>query len=440
MTYFIKLIIKFSLLTAILTGCSSKIKSAEMRPVLTVAGIIHVCPENKITLIERGKNPKGLAMFGGHVEHEDPVTAFERELFEELNITDISNLKFIGVHGNPGRDPRQHSVEITFTATTNQTPKAGSDAKKANLYTIEKLNKVLNEEHFAFDHVTIIRNYLKNIATCNPCKKQCNVGLQPIQYLNSFITPIKTFQEISAKTDSETLVLLDIDDTIFRSTSHYGAGEFFAQMVDDEVLKSNCTKSQAKLKVYDRWIKSQLNISTKLIDNKIHKFIKLAKTNNATVIAFTARQPRIAEITYNQIKKHNIYFDQLPGFTFKEFYRNQIFPDEKWCEDEKNIKICNTTKSKKYDDSQALFYKGILFAHDLNKKGKIFTDFYKKLSAYEKRKFKKIIFVDDKLYNLKSLEEAASGLNLEFYGYHIENNFPHDYKLAMKEEEAKYNF
>lgn len=58
MTYFIKLIIKFSLLTAILTGCSSKIKSAEMRPVLTVAGIIHVCPENKITLIERGKIQK----------------------------------------------------------------------------------------------------------------------------------------------------------------------------------------------------------------------------------------------------------------------------------------------------------------------------------------------------------------------------------------------
>ena len=65
-------------------------------------------------------------------------------------------------------------------------------------------------------------------------------------------------------------------------------------------------------------------------------------------------------------------------------------------------------------------------------------NFYKKLSNYEKRKFKKIIFVDDKLHNLKSLEEAASSLNLEFYGYHIENNFQHDYKLAIKEE-AKYN-
>ena len=156
------------------------------------------------------------------------------------------------------------------------------------------------------------------------------------------------------------------------------------------------------------------------------------------MIAFTARQPRIAEITYNQIKKHNIYLDQLPGFVFKEFYRNRTFPDQKWCKDKKNVKICNTTKSKEYDDSQALSYKGILFAHDLNKKGKVFTDFYKKLSSYEKRKFKKIIFIDDKLHNLKSLEEAASRLNLEFYGYHIENNFLYDYKLALKEE-AKYS-
>lgn len=438
MKYFIKSFIKLSLLAILLLGCSNKIKPPQNRPVLTVAGIIHVCPENKIALIERGNSPKGLAMFGGHVEHEDPVAAFKRELFEELNINDISNLKFIGVHGNPGRDPRQHSVEITFTATTNQIPKAGSDAKKVNLYTLKELSEDLNEKHFAFDHATILKNYLEDIGTCNPCKKQCDVGLIPTQYLNSFITPIKSFEEISAKISSDTLVLLDIDDTIFRSASHYGAGEFFAQIVNDEIIKTKCTMSQAKLKVYDRWIKSQLNVSTKLIDEKIRKFIKLVKTNNAVVIAFTARQPKIAEITYNQIKKHDIYLDQLPGFVFKEFYRNQIFPDQKWCENEKNVKICNATENKEHDHSQALFYKGILFSHDLNKKGKVFIDFYKKLSNYEKRKFKKIIFVDDKLHNLKSLEEAASSLNLEFYGYHIENNVQHDYKLAIKEE-AKYN-
>ncbi len=91
-------------------------------------------------------------------------------------------------------------------------------------------------------------------------------------------------------------------------------------------------------------------------------------------------------------------------------------------------------KNKQYHDSQALFYKGILFSHDLNNKGKIFTDFYKKLSSYEKHEFKKIIFIDDKLHNLKSLEEAISKLNLEFYGYLMETNFQYDHEIAMKEE------
>lgn len=176
-----KYFIKFTLLILLLVGCAFQKKTSEQRPALTVAGIIHTCPEDKIVLIERGKNPKGLAMFGGHVEYENPVTAFKRELLEELNISDISNLKLIGVHGNPGRDPRQHSVEVTFTATTNQIPKAGSDAKKAILYTRAELNKALNEQHFAFDHADILRNYLKDIGPCNPCKKQCSVGLAPIQ-------------------------------------------------------------------------------------------------------------------------------------------------------------------------------------------------------------------------------------------------------------------
>ena len=47
-------------------------------------------------------------------------------------------------------------------------------------------------------------------------------------------------------------------------------------------------------------------------------------------------------------------------------YHNETF----CCENEKNVKICNATENKEHDHSQALFYKGILFSHDLNKKGK----------------------------------------------------------------------
>jgi 8-oxo-dGTP diphosphatase len=156
---------------------TSIIKSSiPTKPVLTTAGIVHICPSNKIALIERGKEPKGLAMFGGHVEYESPEAAFKRELFEELSISNIDSLQLIGVHGTPGRDPRQHSVEITYTCTTTQTPKAASDAKSVILYTITDLKTALERDDikaFAFDHSSILKSYLSRLGTCNPCKQNC---------------------------------------------------------------------------------------------------------------------------------------------------------------------------------------------------------------------------------------------------------------------------
>ncbi len=141
-------------------------------PILTTAGIVHICPSNKIALVERGKNPLGLAMFGGHVEaFESPEQAFRRELHEELNISKIDALKLIGVHGTFGRDPRQHSVEVTYMCTTSQVPYAGSDAKSIAIYTPEELIYKLNHHpsSFAFDHSSILKSYLKHIGNCNPC-------------------------------------------------------------------------------------------------------------------------------------------------------------------------------------------------------------------------------------------------------------------------------
>lgn len=153
------------------------LKDEKDKPILTTAGVVHICPDNKIALIERGKAPKGTAMFGGHIEaKEGPDAAFRRELKEELNISEISSLTLIGVHGNYGRDPRQHSVEITYSCTTSQIPLAGSDAKSVKLYDIKEVqNKISGEpQSFAFDHGQILQKYLRELGDCNPCNKKCN--------------------------------------------------------------------------------------------------------------------------------------------------------------------------------------------------------------------------------------------------------------------------
>jgi ADP-ribose pyrophosphatase YjhB (NUDIX family) len=152
---------------------TQQIKVESDMPKLTAAGVVHICPENKIALIERGKPPGGIAMFGGHVgPKESPEAAFRRELFEELSISKIDKLKLIGINGDFGRDPRQHSVAVTYSCVTSQQPRAGSDAKDAYVYSAEEILDLLkqNPKSFAFDHGKILRKYLTNLKE-NPCSE-----------------------------------------------------------------------------------------------------------------------------------------------------------------------------------------------------------------------------------------------------------------------------
>ena len=133
------------------------------KPILTVAGIVYVEPEEKYALIQRGKDPVGIAMFGGHIESEEsPESALIREAKEELNV-EINDLRLIGLHGDFGRDPRQHSVEGTYFCTTSQIPLAGSDAKKVMLYSSEEIINLIEatEVIFAFDHRQILKNFFQ---------------------------------------------------------------------------------------------------------------------------------------------------------------------------------------------------------------------------------------------------------------------------------------
>ena len=148
----------------------------QKRPVLATSGVVHYCPDNSIILIERAEYPYGLAMFGGHVEYESIEAGFRREAVEELGISDIRKLQLIGVNSGPGRDSREHMVDVVFSCITSQKPQAGSDAKSAKLFTMEELYEVLQNRKFAFDHKEVIQKYLILLRDCNPCIKECKIA------------------------------------------------------------------------------------------------------------------------------------------------------------------------------------------------------------------------------------------------------------------------
>ncbi len=134
------------------------------RPALAVDIALFYRSENRIEvlLIRRGREPfKGRWAFpGGFVDKDESLDdAASRELFEETGLSGI-HLEQIGAFGDPGRDPRGHTVSVAFAAVLDHRPAAcaADDAADAGWHSTRRPPKL------AFDHKKILRAALKQVA------------------------------------------------------------------------------------------------------------------------------------------------------------------------------------------------------------------------------------------------------------------------------------
>lgn len=250
------------------------------------------------------------------------------------------------------------------------------------------------------------------------------------------IWPIKKFAEIKEKVkiDSSTLLLLDIDNTLLTPIGDCGTVEHFTHLYKTEMLLKRCSEIEAKIATHKRWIYAHSLIQMRLVDDKVHEFIKGVKKTKALTLGFTARLPSMEEITFSHLQQHHLSFDPLEGFSFNKIY--QLFPPLLVA---KGPRKENTFPLDKHlRRAQALFAKGVIFCHDLNEKGIVLNDFLKVFKKYCQSKglpfIKKIIFVDDGAHNFLTMQKTALNHNLEFYGFHFQfqNNF--NAKRAEQEE------
>ena len=123
------------------------------RPSVTVDAVV-LSRDARILLVKRKDVPfKGRwALPGGFVEIDEPLEdAAARELEEETGIAGVE-LRQLRAFGEPGRDPRGHTISVVFLAAVDERPEptAGSDAAEARWLPLGELPPM------AFDHDKII--------------------------------------------------------------------------------------------------------------------------------------------------------------------------------------------------------------------------------------------------------------------------------------------
>ncbi len=209
---------------------------------------------------------------------------------------------------------------------------------------------------------------------------------------------------------SDNLVLIDLDNCLIESKSSYGHLFWFDDILE-KMLAEGIALDEAVQLTYPRWNDSQMHIEVFLRDEQAALQIRSLQEKGIEVVAYTHRHPSILEATLKQL--------QSVGVDFKE--------------------SSPCVESFYLEMSQSpLFHSGILFIHDANEKGEVLSAFLKKIN----RKPKKLIFIDDTLRHIKSVEGAAKSLDIEFIGYHFtyQAKEGYEYNSALAAiEEGKVN-
>jgi 8-oxo-dGTP diphosphatase len=138
------------------------------RPAVTVDAILLSLEAAglEVLLIERGHAPfaGAWALPGGFVDQDEALDlAVRRELEEETGLR-VATLEQIGAYGDPGRDPRGHTVGVAFLCAlpreeTRTSLRAGDDARRAEFHPLDALPPL------AFDHDRMIRDALVRLST-----------------------------------------------------------------------------------------------------------------------------------------------------------------------------------------------------------------------------------------------------------------------------------
>ena len=196
---------------------------------------------------------------------------------------------------------------------------------------------------------------------------------------------LASYKYLSLPNDhKKTWVIFDIDNTLLRPTTEIGSHQW-ADYMAQRFLKTGHTEEEAKVYQTQIFSRAQKFVKPVIVDNNIYEFVKNLKSNNIPFLALTARSSQVLrETTIDQMRSVGL----LPSF-------DQSHPSWNYSTD-----ISTYTQQ------------GIVFSNGLQK-----GDILKKLINTAVEKPERIIFIDDKDYNVKSIEKAGLEIGIEVMGF-----------------------
>lgn len=185
--------------------------------------------------------------------------------------------------------------------------------------------------------------------------------------------------------DEETWVLVDLDNCMFEGAQALGHANWFYDELHQRMQKG-MSRDEAIGDAYPTWIKVQKVCRVKPLDNNFVPLLLTLQTKGITMMGLTHRQPSVADSTIGQV--NSLGFDYLATAPSKD---NFAVPSK----------------------NPTIYFQGILFVGDYNKKIDVFESF---LTLINKNP-KKILFIDDKRKNVEELEYLTKH-GVEYVGVH----------------------
>jgi hypothetical protein len=185
--------------------------------------------------------------------------------------------------------------------------------------------------------------------------------------------------------DKNTLVLIDLDNTLVRTKQLLGSDEWFGYSIQ-KYEKEGYSSEMAREMVVDHWMQIQHKTDMQFLTPQTEKVLKdILQKKSVSVVALTKRPPRLASRTIHQLSALNVNFSECCNYKDCHFFGNQL-------------------------------EKGIIFIAEENdkNKGAAVQEFLSTIDS----KPKKILLIDDKENHIRSVGKVLKDSAIEFIGFH----------------------